>query len=533
MKPSLNIFRLTLTIAITVLTALNAKSQVSSTGDSTKKIEIINANSLRQIAIDDTTLLETLSGNAICRQGGTTLSGDSIVLNKRIGTVEVFGNVHINDADTVNTYSGYLLYNSKTQVANLKNNIRFIDGNMQLTTNDLEYDVQSGIAKYKNGGKVVNNSTTLTSKDAVYYSNTKDAFFYQNVKLSDPKYTMKSDSLRYNTYYRSAYFISPTEIKSKTSQVTTRSGTYNLETGKAYFDNKTEIKDQSVYLSGNKIAIDEKSNSIQAEENAFLIDTANRIKITGDQIILNRNKNSMLATRKPVMILYKDGDSTFITADTLFSGTTAKAVTNKKDSIHSTSVETKKIPDSIRYFIGHHHVRIYNDSIQAIADSLHYTDEDSSFKLFSNPICWNGNTQMTGDTMILFTTQQKPSELRVFNNAIVINKTTQGFFNQMGGKTMYGYFKDGNIDFIRTKGNPGESIFYPQDEDSAYIGMNRSKADAIDVFFADKNINKIKYTNSVSGTLYPMNQIPNKLDRLNNFNWQPEKRPLSRLAIFE
>lgn len=507
-------------------------AQINSTEDTIKKIEIINAASLRQITIDDTTLLETLSGNAICRQGGTTLSGDSIVLNKRTGTVEVFGNVHINDADTVNTYSNYLLYNSKSQIANLKNNIRFIDGNMQLTTNELIYDVQQGIASYKNGGKVINNSTTLTSKDAVFYSNTKDAFFYENVKLTDPKYSMKADRLRYNTYYRNAYFIAPTEIKTKTSKVITSSGTYNLETGKAFFGNNTEIKDQSVYLTGNKIAVDEKTNSILIEDNGLLIDSANNMKITGNNIVLNRNDNSMLAHGKPVMVIYKEGDSTYITADTLFSGTKIRDRASKiNDSSQTAARNTTK--DSIRYFIGHHHVRIYNDSVQAISDSLHYTDEDSSFRMFSNPVCWNGNTQLTGDTMILFTSQQKPSELRVFNNAMVINRTSQGFFNQMGGKSLYGYFKEGNIDYIRTRGNPAESLFYLQDEDSAYIGLNRSKADAIDVYFTNQNISRIKYINDTGGTLYPMQQIPANTDRLKNFNWQAEKRPLSRCEFFD
>lgn len=510
-----------------LLFGMNAIGQNIPESDTLKKIEIVNASSLRQITIDDSTVLETLSGNAICKQGATTLSGDSIILNKRLGTVEVFGNVHINDADTVNTYSGYLLYESKAQLAHLKSKIRFVDKQMQLFTDDLEYDVKSGIAKYRNGGKVINNKTILTSKDAVYYSDTKDAFFYEQVQLTDPKYTMKADSLRYNTYFKNAYFISPTDIKSTTSRVTTTSGSYNLETGKAFFSDKTEIRDQSIYLSGNKMAIDEKSNIIQVEENGKFIDSINKFMIIGNQIMINQKNSSFLATRKPVMILYKDNDSTFIAADTLFSGKRARFIDpedHKKSSLK---------PDSLRYFIGFHHVRIYNDSVQAISDSMHYTDMDSSFKLFNNPICWNGNTQLTGDTMFLYTKNQQPKEVNVFFNAMVINKTTQGFFNQMNGKTLNAYFKAGNIDNIRTKGNPAESIFYPQDNDSAYIGMNRSKADAIDIFFVDKTIHKIKYTNDVSGTLFPMNQIPAVLNQLKNFNWQDDKRPKSKLAIFE
>ena len=133
----------------------------------------------------------------------------------------------------------------------------------------------------------------------------------------------------------------------------------------------------------------------------------------------------------------------------------------------------------------------------------------------------------------MFTEKQQAKRLDVFNNAMVINKTKEGFFNQMSGKTIVGNFINGNIDVIRTKGSPAESIFYPQDNDSAYIGMNRSKGDAIDIIFINKTINKIKYINDVNGTLYPLKQIPAELKFLKNYNWQQNRRPKNKLELFE
>ena len=72
--------------------------------DSSNRIEIIRGNSTRFITLDDSTSLRTLAGNAKVKQGNTILSGDSIAINSRTQIAEVFGNVHINDADTVNTY---------------------------------------------------------------------------------------------------------------------------------------------------------------------------------------------------------------------------------------------------------------------------------------------------------------------------------------------------------------------------------------------------------------------------------------------
>ncbi|HNP54272.1 MAG TPA: OstA-like protein, partial [Ferruginibacter sp.] len=507
---------------------------VADTSD--KRIEIIQARSMRQITTDTGTVWMTLAGDAKVRQANTILMGDSISMNQATGIVEVFGHVHINDGDTVHTYAEYLRYVGDERMAYLKRSVKLTDGKAILTTEDLVYNLQTGIATYQNGGKVINGKTVLTSQDAVYYSDTKDVIFKKDVHLVDPKYDMHADSLRYNTEFKEAYFISPTHIVSTDGVLDTNAGTYNLETGEAVFLGKTIFRDSTRLITGNKMAMDDKNGIIQIEERGKYVDSVNRIIVLGDQILHNKRNNTTLATRKPVMIIYRDNDSTYIAADTLFSGIKKRV---RKDSLTTTPnrdsmslaksdslprmnrdtiitaptlVNASQAPvanaDSVRIFMGFHHVRIYNDSIQAVADSLYYTDEDSTFRLFKDPVFWSHDSQVTGDTMILFTEKQQPKLLQVYYKAMMVNRTREGLFNQMGGRTIHAYFKDGSMDYARVKGSPAESIYYAQDDDSAYIGLNRSKGDVIDVYFLNKELQKVKFINDVSGTLYPMRQIP-------------------------
>ena len=613
--------------------------------DTLRTIEIISARSQRQIT-KDTTVFQTLAGDAKVKQGGTLLMGDSIILNQLTGIAEVFGNVHINDGDTMHTYAQYLRYTGNDRIAHLQKNVKLTDGKAILTTEDLIYNIGTGIANYTGGGKVINDKTVLTSQEGTYYSDTKDAVFKNNVHLVDPKYNMTADSLRYNTEFKTAYFISPTHIVSKDGIVDTKSGSYNLETGNAIFDSRSSFRDSTSYISGDKIAVEEKTGIIQIEGNAKFVDSVNHLIVLGGQELIDKKNKTFLATRKPVMIFYQDGDSTYVAADTLFSGLrkydtvenkivstpdslkhdstkikvpvakdssgfaaklalvteirapskdsiqdaliqvlkkeSSPAIINtdsiksaRKDSAHEaeinariiadstskmnayvqekkdtlvksvvvtatdtlkqpTAVDISKVPkDSIRYFLGFHHVRIYNDSMQAVSDSMYYSTEDSTFKLFGKPVFWNDSTQVKGDTMHLYTENQKAKRLYVFFNSIVINRTKEGFYHQMGGRTINGYFKDGAIDYIRVKGSPAESIFYPQDDDSAYVGMNRSKGDVIDIYFVNKELNKIKFINDVDGTMYPLKQIPPDLKFLNNFSWEDKRRPKNKLELFE
>jgi lipopolysaccharide export system protein LptA len=556
---------------------------ITTVSDSTKIIRIIRANSFRQKKIDSATTLIMLAGDAVVNQGNTILSGDSIVLNQITGVAEVFGHVHINDADSVHTYAKYLKYIGNNRMAYLKKNVKLTDGKAILNTDELEYNLQSGIATYSKGGKIINGKTILTSEDAVYYSDTKDVFFKKNVHLVDEKSDMVADSLRYNTEFKQAYFISPTRIKTKDGLILTRSGVYNVETGEAVFYDRTSYSDSIRSVTGGKMAYDEASGILQVEENGKMVDSVNKVIVLGNMLLLNKKTNSFLATRKPVMILYKDNDSTYISADTLFSGLRKYDSTQKKiihvtdtlkkeltinisgvpDSLNKKNMVSQSLDsgivnkdsttsgisvkdslakkpfvetspqDSIRYFLAFHHVRIFNDSLQAVSDSLHYSTEDSTFKLFGDPVFWNDKTQVNGDTMYLFTENQKAKRLFVFNTGLVINQTKEGLFNQIGGRTLNGYFNNGVIDYIRVKGTPAESIYYPQDEDSAYVGMNRSSGDVIDIYFINRELNKIKFVNDVNGTLYPLNQIPADIKFLRKFIWMDERRPKNKLELFE
>lgn len=509
------------------------------TNDTLRVIQIVQGKSLREKIIDSTTF-ETIAGNVILKEGLTTFNCDSAIINRRTNILQAYGNIHINQNDSIHTYAQYLKYIGQERVAFLQNSVKMTDKKGTLFTNDFEYNLATGIGKYTRGGKVVNGATVLTSDDGVYYADTKDVYFRNNVHLTDPKYDIKNDSLLYNTQTQIATFISETYIKSKNGgDIYTREGTYDLKNGKAFFGKRTIIKDSTRTYVADNSAYDEKNGIAQLEGNAIIKDSVNGYTILGNQIFLNKNNNSFLATRKPVLIFKGDGnDSTFIAADTLFSGIEKRDSLLKIDSLlidtlKSTKTVNTSSDTAIRYFQAFHNVRIYNDSLQSVCDSLYYSSLDSTFKLFNNPVIFSNKSQITGDTIFLFTKNRKVERLYAFYNSMVINKADEQMYNQIGGRTLNGFFKDGTLDYVRTKGSPAESIFYPQDKDSAYIGMNRSKGDVIDIYFVDKTVNKVKFINDVDGTLYPLRQIPDDQKKLKGFHWQDERRPKSRFELFE
>ena len=601
--------------------------------DTLKIIQLVNGKSFRHKTIDSVTELLTIAGNAILRQGGTLFYCDSVTINKKTNVIVAFGNVRINQGDSINTYAQYLKYLGNDQQAYLSKNVRLIDKKGSLSTQALEYNLKTGIGKYNTGGRVVNGKTVITSQQGIYYADTKDVYFIEKVRVIDPERNITGDTLLYNMQTLASNFLGPTEVKLRSATIYTTKGSYDLKNNTALFTNRSMIVDSAkrTYTADN-IAYDKVSGNAQLEGNGVIKDSVDGFITTANLILLNSNNNSFIATRKPVLIILQGKDTTYVTGDTLFSAYTARRKANAKntnptlskinpttilpkdslkiiniDSLRiqqddssvvksylqpatslpskfegpnknkssklksikteklldepqpgidnidslpadSISFEPKKITqtlkvqtdnnknkasDSVRFFIAYHHVRIFNDSLQSVSDSLYYSTADSVFKLFQHPIVWSGLSQITGDTMLLFTKNKKADRLYVFNNALVISKSHNSFYNQMAGKTLNAYFTKGEIDYVRVKGSPAESIYFIKDNDSAYTSMNRATGEVIDIHFAKSAVAKVKVMNDVHGILYPIKHLTEDIKYLKNFNWLDKKRPKNKLELFE
>ncbi|MBX3256054.1 MAG: LPS export ABC transporter periplasmic protein LptC [Chitinophagaceae bacterium] len=607
--------------------------------DSTREIHLIRSDVLRLEKKDDSTEFQILVGNARLRQGNTYFKGDSIVMNKQKNIIEVFGNIHINDADSVNVYSQYLIYYGNPKLANLKKAVKLTDGKATLTTEDLEYDLNTKTGSYLNNGKIVTNSSTLTSKEGYYYADTRDAYFKTGVKLIDPEYTMATDTLLYNVDSKMATFVSPTTINDGKSIIRTSDGYYDMDKGQANFGQRPVIQDSTQRITAETIFFDKKTGDGSAKGNFVYADTAQGVTVMAEEGIFNRDKKTFMATVKPVMIIKQDNDSLFITGDILYSGiksdtlykkdSTAEALADagpstpnagilktgdklpenmlpgkrslpgakrknvdaadssgniaklpqslekdsaaallssppavtdslqvtltadsllnipgrdsiaiaKREELKPDTITQMKPPeiekiDSVRFFRAYHHVKIFSDSMQAVCDSMYFSGIDSIFRLFTDPVVWAKESQITGDTIFLHTKNKKPQRVEVWENAFSISKSNDEYFNQLKGNVINGYFVEGDIEHIRAKGS-AESLYYLQDDDSAYTGANYAQADLINLYLAKRELQKITWINEVTGGFYPVREVPEEKKRFRNFKWQETRRPKTRLELFE
>lgn len=536
--------------AIMVLCVSQTFSQVISQRpgtDSTRIVNLIHADKFGYQKVDSNEY-QTLVGNVQLEQDGTYFSGDSVII-KNGKIVEAFGNVHINDNDSVHTYSQYLLYYVDPKLATLRKQVKLTNGSTTLTTEELRYDVNMRIGEYYNGGRLVNKGSVLTSREGTYYADLKDAYFKKEVKLKDPAYELEADSLLYNSETEITTFVAPTFIKDSAGRtIRTSDGYYDLKNKRAYFGKNPKIQDGAVFITAVDIMSNDSTGISVLTGNAVYTDTAQGVSILAGQIHTNRDSGTMLAIRSPLMIIKQENDSIYIAADTLFSGrmsdllksdsslaardTLQGLVTSDTLQVHAARDTISNRNDSAdRYFQAYHHVRIYSDSMQAVADSMIYLGRDSVFRLFTEPVMWTGNSQVTGDTIYLFTKNKKPQEVQVFENGIAVEKSGPDMFNQVRGNRLFGYFTDGNISLMRAKGN-AESVYYVLDDDSAIVGVNKVIGDIIEMRFANKELDRVVVIGQPSGNLVPMLQATEQDKVLRDFKWLESRRPKTKYELF-
>ncbi len=549
--------------------------EINNQKDTVKSKVITQENFLYILAADkqylqktDSNQLVSYAGHVKVRQGKTLFYADSAIINPVANTLESFGNVHINDSDSVHIYAQYLRYMGIDKKALLTKKVRLTDKKSTLTTENLTYDVNLKLGTYLYGGKVVNKKTTLTSTEGNYYGDTKDIYFYKNVLLVQPDGTIKTDSLQYNTSTEVSTFISPTVIKDKKGlTIKTREGFYDIKKKIANLYKRSIIEDSTFSITADEIAIDSLNGLSEFRGNAVYRskDKEQGFDMIANNIKTNNKRSTIMATQIPLLIIKQGADSIFITADTLFSGRVIDLLTTKKipnvrpvpvdtsikkgvlkDTIKVTTAAkspikksatknapTPSVDSTLKYFEAYKNVKIFSDSLQAVGDSLFFSGSDSVFRLFNNPIIWAQENQISGDTIYLFLKNKKPERLYVFENALSISKVdSSNYFNQVRGNSINALFDStGQVHFLTAKGS-AENIYYAQDEQKGFVGVNKNSCDLIEINFTDGKPKRVKFINNLEGGLLPMRGKTNHDElKLKSFNWQDKLRPKSKFEI--
>ncbi len=521
-------------------------------GDSTngKRLEILEAKRYNFQKIDSTGDFVSLAGNVRIRQGKTLFYCDSAVLDQKRNIFEAFGNIHINDEDSVHTYSQYLKYYGKEKDAILKKNVRLTDGKGVLTTNDLKYNTITKIGTYDKGGKVVTGKTVLTSTEGIYYGETRDIYFKKKVVMIDPEFKVTTDTLLYNTYTEIARFTVPTTIVNKQRTIKTSEGYYDLKNKKAVFGKRPFIDDKDYTLTADDIAIDEQSGFGDALGNVIYKtkDTANPASIIANRLQTNNKNSALLATQNPVMIIKQGNDSIFIAADTLYSAKLSdlrktrdvpsiyetKDTIPLKDSLQATGIRNETSPrfgnkidlGAIKKINPDNNLK-NDEQITVVGDSITRQDTSATIVVKSKNQRVKTDTGVVKPPLVIAKATRQPIQPKDSistsknTNDSSNNRFVEAYYNvkifsdsmQAIGDSMFYSFEDSAFRLFK---NP--VVWANENQitgDTIYMFTNNKKPERMYVFENALAINKVdQFYNQIKGNTINANFIAGNIDNI-------------------
>ena len=459
---------------------------------------------------------------------GTNMWCDKAYYYGNDNFIEAYGNVKMNQGDTINMTAKYVNYNGETQFAFASGDVVLKDPSSTITTDTLYFDRARQQSFYKSYGTVVKDSSgTITSKIGRYYMEQKKYQFVDSVVLTNPEAKILTNYFDFYSDTGHAYLFGPSTITTEQSVTYCEKGFYNTKAKTGYALKNAKIDYDFKEIKGDSLYFDQNRNFSSATNNIKITDTINNSIVKGHYAEVFKDKDSIFITKRAYAITLQEKDSIYIHGDTLM-------VTGKPE---------KRITRIFK------NVKLYKSDLSGKADSIHVNHESgltqlininapgssAAFSTARKPILWNLGNQMTGDTIHLQsdTKRDKLDSLIVFDHAFLISKDTLGDgHNQINGKKLVGLFNDENalyhVDIIKN----AQSIYYFRDENNELVGIDKSKSGFITILIENNVITEVRKINQIDGKIYPESQYPQNERILKGFDWREDERPLNVDDLF-
>jgi len=457
------------------------------------------------------------TGNVQVLHNGTRINCNKAYHFTDENYVKAFGNVIINQGDSIFMNSRYAEYNGATEFAFATGDVYLRSPESTLTTDTIYFDKKKQIAFYNSFGTIVNKENTLKSKSGRYFIDQKKYQFKTAVTVTNPESVIKTNHLDFYENSGHAYVFGPSTITNKDNVIYTENGFYDTKNNIGKLKKNSKITYDNKVIEGDDLFYDQAKNFSKAVNNVKITDTINNMVAKGHYAEMYRNtqtrNDSIILTKRAVVITKVENDSLYM---------------------HGKKIVVNGPPED-RIVRAFNNVRFYKIDMSGKCDSLHSSNKTGITKLIGKPVLWNNENQMTGDLIHLIGNNQteKLDSLKVLNNAFLIQKDTLSTngYNQIKGQNLYGKFIDNKLSEVDIVKN-SEVIYYMYNDQNELVGIDKKVCSNLHLEIEDNKIQTVTSFNNVDSFTYPDAEFPENARRLRGFIWRGDERIKSKDDIF-
>lgn len=493
-----------------------------------------------------------LSGTVHFSKGAMQMYCDSAHYYPTSESMDAFGNVRMQQGDTLFIYADELNYDGLREIAYLYadegKDVRMINRNVRLNTPEFTYDMVDERGYYTNGGVLTDPQNRLVSVEGEYLPATKEANFYIDVHLHriDGRDTLDiySDTMYYDTRTRIAEFYSPTEIISGRGTIHTTEGVYDTRNNQAQlFKHSTVHTDSTSTLTGDTILYDRDRGYGEAFGNVDITDSARQTTLRGTYGYYNRLVDSAFVTGRALAMEYSRGDTLYMhgryiksildidTIRTTVTDTIAPPA-GSPDTVQPQIIKREIVStDSTHVFTAWPRVRFYRSDMQGLCDSMIFVQRDSTLHLHHHPVVWSDDRQIFGNRIILYLNDSTIDRALLPDFAFTAQHIEDDYYNQLTGKVMEAWFNGGELSRLDVS-NSVEAIFYPEENDSTINKIVNLQTANMRGWFEKRALIRMKTWPESNGRVTPLYLAKRSDLLLSKFQWYGTLRPRDSQDIF-
>jgi lipopolysaccharide export system protein LptA len=346
----------------------------------------------------------------------------------------------------------------------------------------LRFMIQNKIELFGNV-KVVRDSVTIRSKEGTYYADQRLMEGRNGVELDREKTVL--------TAVNAKYFID--------------------EKHSLFWDNVVLVDTSSVITCNILNYYETEARSV-ATGGVHMFENANAVNIYGDSLIHLEQQKFTLVMKQPRLVKIDTAANRII------------------DTMVVESRIMQSFQDTTDRFVAIDSVRMVRSDMSSRCGIATYFVHKDIIVLQTHPIIWNGENQITGDSIRVFMEDKKLKNLWVKNRAMAISRvdtTLPNRFNQLTGRELTMYFRADKLEQVDVQKN-ATSLYYLFDNKEPN-GVNKSSGDRILIDFIGNEVDRIKVIRGVQGQYFPEKMIINRepeynLDGFRIFGNRPKRQ---------
>lgn len=467
--------------------------------------------------------VQVLVGSVVFRRGDMFMYCDSARFYTSpalpADSMEAFGNIRMEQGDTLFLYGDEMEYSGTEQratVYGMARDVRLINRDVTLEAPVLNYSLSMNLGYYDQGGKLTDPQNTLTSFEGEYAPPTKEANFYRRVRLTgtndkgDTVHVL-TDTLLYNTTTRVAELPVFSRILGEKGDVITTNGLFDTASNTAtLLDRSIVHTNDGNTLTGDSIVFDRTTGIGEAFGSMVLTDSARSLRLEGDYGYFNQQIDSAYATGHARALEFSKPDTLYL---------------------HGREIRTFQTPDSLRLMVANPDVRFWRIDLQGVCDSMTFVQQDSMLYMNGNPMLWNENRQIFGNTIKIHLNDSTVDRAELPDFGFVAEEVEDEFFNQMSGKSMIAKFESGELRELDVNGSV-QAIMLPEENDSTINKIVSIESSFLEAFFMGRDIERARMWPETTGTVTPIYLARRSMLYLPKFRWETALRPTGPDDIF-